>query len=656
MRVLRIIAAAVCSLVCNMISTSLAEVIPDGGTATTVSSGGNGRSLVDIAGAGADGVSHNTYSSFSVPLVGVDLDNADANANLIINEVTSTRRSFLNGPLEVQGRQAHVVIANPNGITIDGARFVNTGGVVLSGGRVHFEGEGSSRQSVVSAGSGDILVEGAGLSGMMTTLQMIAGRMKVDGPVVNDHASPFASVDLTAGNGEIVLDQRVSPNSTTRDLVSERRRTLAGGAKEVMIDVTPRGTLSASRVRLAANGDGAGVRFAGRGFSSIGEFSIDADGKVSAQGAFIRAERSVSIAAAEIEVLNTPERQASIESVKGAATLVSLVGDIDITGRITGAARDGADPLAQGGVTMIAAGDIRLLSENASRLAIVFASDGDLVVEAGGEIVNASARLFSNDTVSITARRLDNRTDMVGASREGDLSITRGRGRLLWPSLWTRRRKTWLITRNFGAPRIAHEVGAIQGASVDIQVTDLDNTGVIRGLDGNVIIDARRLYNHAQWMGAISVQKNRGLAYRGKVVSDVALLGGEINATRGVTIQADEELLNEGGTIMALGNMEIASARVLGIAGYVPQAASRPAGLDNGFVGSRGWVAREMGGGVFVSPEGSVSILSDAPVVLDGGDIIAGAGKHIPGSTLEFKSISGGAEDHPIGLFSRVFR
>lgn len=78
------------------------------------------------------GVSHNTYSHFNVGNAGVDLNNVGVNARTIVNQVTSTDPSVIAGQLAVLGSRANVVLANPNGITIDGGSFVNTGHVALS--------------------------------------------------------------------------------------------------------------------------------------------------------------------------------------------------------------------------------------------------------------------------------------------------------------------------------------------------------------------------------------------------------------------------------------------------------------------------------------------------------------------------------------------
>ncbi|WP_375672344.1 filamentous hemagglutinin N-terminal domain-containing protein, partial [Bartonella sp. AA16SXTY] len=55
-------------------------------------------------------------------------------AKVILNEVTSGKRSALNGPGEVFGKQADVIIANPNGISCDGCGFINTPHATLTTG------------------------------------------------------------------------------------------------------------------------------------------------------------------------------------------------------------------------------------------------------------------------------------------------------------------------------------------------------------------------------------------------------------------------------------------------------------------------------------------------------------------------------------------
>lgn len=125
----------------------------DGSTSTTIDTAPNGVPIVNIANPNPGGLSHNSYRQFNVDPSGLILNNADRNvvgtqiggqilgnpnlkqpARIILNEVTSTRPSALNGFTEVAGQGADVVIANPNGISVNGAGFINVPRVTLTTG------------------------------------------------------------------------------------------------------------------------------------------------------------------------------------------------------------------------------------------------------------------------------------------------------------------------------------------------------------------------------------------------------------------------------------------------------------------------------------------------------------------------------------------
>ncbi|WP_241650489.1 filamentous hemagglutinin N-terminal domain-containing protein, partial [Rosenbergiella collisarenosi] len=62
---------------------------------------------------------------------------AKGEAKVILNEVNSRDPSLLNGMLEVAGRQADIIIANPAGISCDGCGFINANRTTLTTGQTH---------------------------------------------------------------------------------------------------------------------------------------------------------------------------------------------------------------------------------------------------------------------------------------------------------------------------------------------------------------------------------------------------------------------------------------------------------------------------------------------------------------------------------------
>lgn len=130
----------------------------------------SGIPLVQIA-APRNGLSHNKYQDFSVTEKGAILNNsftltktrlaglvqgnsnmAGGAARVILNEVTGNNLSNLNGFLEVAGNKADVILANPNGIAVNGGGLLNTSRALLTTGRPVFGADGKLEQFRVERG------------------------------------------------------------------------------------------------------------------------------------------------------------------------------------------------------------------------------------------------------------------------------------------------------------------------------------------------------------------------------------------------------------------------------------------------------------------------------------------------------------------------
>lgn len=565
-----------------MATACLAQVVPTGRTATAALMAASGQVTIGIAPVSGRGTSFNQYSAFSVPDAGVRLDNRSVGANTIVNSVAGFGRTVWTGPLEVLGSRAHVIVANPNGFAIDGGSVINVGGVALTTGPVSASG-GTLK---VGTGSGDISVGPGGFSGSMTSLQLIAGRLRIDGPVVNASASPNADIMLTAGQAEVTLDGTVPANSTLRPWASQKG--LGGHTEEILVDVTPRGSLSASRVRIAVSSKGAGVSFAGAGLASIGEFSISADGKVSIPGGRIQAEKALTVTAPTIEVLNAPPSQGTLASLSSAVTLRAIGGDIDLRGVVTGARRDGSDPNSQGAVTLAATGDIRMLSEGPDKLAIAFASDGDLALAAAGRLSNDTGRLLSNADVHITAAGVSNAIDIVAAVDGGAprLVVVDKKPMGLFGHKTVR---VWRI--DAGSPRIPGQLGYIVGRSVAIEADDVVNSGEIDAQDGTLAITAGSILNEAKSTGSLLYTKRCWALCRTSGYSSVATSGGAMNSAYGMQLTASRSIINDGGLVAAYGNMALEAKSITGTARYNPAVVAHPEGLHTLFAGPQSSLA-----------------------------------------------------------------
>ena len=237
---------------------------------------------IDIQAPDEHGVSHNTYRQFDVDPAGVILNNSgqptraelsgyvDANpwlaggeARVIINEVNSPHASHLNGWVEVAGRSAEVIIANPAGITCDGCGFINAHNATLAAGQVIME---DGRLKGFDVERGEIVFQG-GKSNLNTDhATLIARAVRVN--------AEMQARDLTITTGRNVTDSR-------GNVIRKKDDDAPVG---YALDVAALGGMYARKIHLLGNEHGIGVRNAGDIGASIGEITLTVEGRLENSG------------------------------------------------------------------------------------------------------------------------------------------------------------------------------------------------------------------------------------------------------------------------------------------------------------------------------------------------------------------------------------
>jgi filamentous hemagglutinin len=519
---------------------------------TGVTQAGNGVPVVNIATPNGNGLSHNQFTDYNVGQQGLILNNATAktqstqlggiilgNANLkgqaaklILNEVTGGSPSQLRGYTEVAGQQAHVVVANPNGITCNGCGFINTPRATLTTGKPIIEG---GRLDRLQVDGGAISIEGQGLNASnVDQFDLITRSAKINAEL---HANKLNII--TGANDVKVADLSVSKRAASK-----------ADEPLLAIDSSALGGMYAGAIRLVGTEQGVGVKLAGNMAASAGDIQIDASGKLSlAQTA---ASGSVRIAADSLE--------ASGKVYAGNSISAQVNGELNNQQSL--AARDaitlGADRLVNRGV-----------------------------VEAG---VNSDGSRNTSGNLSVTARELDNRDSTLAASRQlqvntratlnnqgGTLSagnqtqvtaanLDNSNGRVL---------SQGALTMAAGALNNSDE-GLVYGKqSVAVQAGTLDNrTGQISS-KGQAEIEAASLDNRQGSLvseGSMAVEA-QALDNRGGLVSGWQSLGvkgdtldnsasGTLSSKNGkLTVELQGELNNSGqGALVSKGDLKVQAA------------------------------------------------------------------------------------------------
>ena len=338
----------------------------------TVLQTGNGIPQVNIQAPSQAGVSRNQYSQFDVAEKGAVLNNArkaaqtqmagwvQGNPNLargeakvILNEVNSANPSRLKGYVEVAGKKADVVIANPSGIQCDGCGVINAGRTTLTTGKAEVE-NGELKGYRVQGGKVSVGQKGMDTSKADYT-DIIADKAEIKGGVWGNKVKITTGknkVDRTNDSVVYVGDKNTDNTDRTSDTQGENQ--------SYSVDVSQLGGMYADKIHLVDNGQGLGVRNAGHIGASAGDVKIDSQGRIVNSGTISATHQ------ADLNAEKVIENKGKIETKQGNAALRSqtrVEQHGSIVSRQGGVLLQTKDKVTQTGET-VAKGDVQYLAKN----------------------------------------------------------------------------------------------------------------------------------------------------------------------------------------------------------------------------------------------------------------------------------------------------
>ena len=263
----------------------------------------NGLPQVNIQTPNDKGLSHNKYAKFDVDTKGAILNNSRTNvqtqqgglitgnpylargeAKVILNEVNSSDPSVLKGYVEVAGKKADVIIANPSGIHCEGCGIINSNRATLTTGKPQIK-NGNLESFVVEKGK--VKVSGKGLdNSRVDYTEIIARETQVNAGVWSKKEAKVITGKNTVKRLENSADLQIIHNN--QPLADEAR-------PQVAVDVGELGGMYSGKIHLIGTEKGVGVHNAGHIGASAETLKIDSEGRIVNTG-ILNANHAVQLA------------------------------------------------------------------------------------------------------------------------------------------------------------------------------------------------------------------------------------------------------------------------------------------------------------------------------------------------------------------------
>ena len=474
----------------------------------------NGVSLVNIEAPNNNGISHNVYKEYNVDGRGAILNNSvdivnsqlggliygnpnfqneRREANTILNEVSGVNRSKIEGYQEIAGKKANYILANPNGIFVNSAGFINTGNVTLT------TGSGNNLQSPEK---GTIEVAGKGLDlRNINKAELIARVAELSAPIYGGE-----EVNLKLGS-------QGQPNKP-----------------EYALDARELGSIYAGRINIVVNEDGVGVKTEAPMYAEKGDVVISSKGKVYLKDTQAKGDIKISSTETEIRDKLVAENTINIESKKtknsgqiqankditingdvDSSNLISTNKDISISGNLKNSGNISS--------TNLNTKDI----ENTNKIAVGEKLSSTKITSSG----ILSAKNISTIDVFNLGKLLANNINTKDLNNSGEISSEN----LTTTNLENSNKIN--VKENIKSDNIVNKTNNSEISSKNLTINNLDNKGNVKVVNnvssqsitnnGKLLVEntvnSQNLINTATVQGKILDIKNE-ISSSGKILSD----------------------------------------------------------------------------------------------------------------------------------------
>lgn len=623
----------------------------------TITQTSTGVNAVNITAPNSNGISLNQYQTFGIDSTGLVLNNSTqagvpllggslgANPNLngrpaslIINQVTSNVAATLNGPLEVFGAAAPVVISAPGGISVSGMALTNIPNLTLTTGAPQFiTGVGGAPTDFTHAGavaynvsSGNISVNGpgTGIDGTVSNIDLIGQTVTLAAPVRGDQ-----KVNVITGN-QLVSPTASSNTGMTYGTAANGLPNSVSGiptANGLAIDASQLGSITSGQVYIMATSAGMGVKMAGPIVGTAGNVSVNSNGDVVVGQTFGQNVNLVSSGSTTITDTGLANQNYSV-SASGDINATAPVSAGQNVSMIAGNNLNAASVAANGSgnltagqsmtIGSLSAHDVALQTTNGDLTVGGLSAPGTISAQAGRDLtVNGAVQ--GGSTVALTGARNATVNGAVTSVSDTNLTATTGTATV-----------NGNLQSNGAATIVAGQSAAIGGTTqAQGPVSITAQGGSITG-QGSVTSS----------QGAIGLNAGQTIALIGAVQSGTTItanagsnasFSGTVTAPGNVSIQAGGNS-TLGGNVTSGGSLNVSSGGSTQVNGGAASVGDMTLAANGGTLSTTGNVvslgALSATGQQGVSLGGTAYSAGNATIGSSGGSVAVGGAVSTPGT------------------------